>query len=156
MGSFFVTTLSDAIGKEGAGFFIVYSKTNIICTDSYPIDMKWKVEMEARALNRALEKISELNGRCSNIFISSNEFYKLLQGNEDLVQWHSSNYINEIRQRISYLTDPQIDLIHHSWNKIAILLANQGIKATQLSLYHQGMEKPKWLVKVIHQTRFHF
>lgn len=118
--------------------------------------MKWKVEMEGRALNRALEKISELNGRCSNIFISSNEFYKLLQGNEDLVQWRSSNYINEIRQRISYLTDPQIDLIHHSWNKIAILLANQGIKATQLSLYHQGMEKPKWLVKVIHQTRFHF
>ncbi|XP_039119998.1 heterogeneous nuclear ribonucleoprotein A3 homolog 1-like [Dioscorea cayenensis subsp. rotundata] len=50
----FISNLMDAEGNN-------FTERNQI-KNSYPIDMKWKVEMEARALNRALEKIK--GGAC--------------------------------------------------------------------------------------------
>lgn len=108
-----------------------------------------RVEMEAIALNFASQKIGEMNSRCLNIYNSSRELWEVIQRNENLLQWRSSNTVNETRHRLSSLLNPQIDLIQHSWNRFAALLASQGIKARHLSLFYQGMEKPKWIMKMV-------
>lgn len=144
------------IGKGGVGFCLIDYNTSIICVGSFPMELSGRVEMEAKALNVVMEKIPKLNWRCSNIFISSKELWDLIHHNAKTMQWWSYNQIHETKLWLARLFNFQIDLIQHSSNKIVANLANQGIKVGHLSLYHQGMEKAKWIMRIVHQMCFSF
>lgn len=113
-----------------------------------------RVEMESKALMEAVTTLTNSNKRWSNIYISSHKFLMAIQGQEEIYFWRHSKRINEIKHQLVLINNPQINLIHHSWNKIATALAGHGIKGNQLSLYHRGVEKPKWLMKLINQAGF--
>lgn len=73
MSIFFDAMWNKETCKDGADFYLVDSNAFIISAGSFPMEMSGRVEMEAKALNAAMQQNSELHGRCSNIFTSSRE-----------------------------------------------------------------------------------
>lgn len=142
-------------GKCGIGFTIIDSNAKVFCAGYCPINMEARIKLEAKALIVALKIVKEMGERCSNIYISSRDLREVLHRSDISYHWRHSNCIYENRQLIILLNKPHIDLIHQSWNKIIAALVGQEIKTIRLSLFHQGMEKPKWLMKMIDKVGFH-
>lgn len=124
LGFFAVAAWNEQTSKGGEGFMTVDSNANILCAGAETINISWRVEMEVVVIMSALKKIRECNGRCSNIYTSSNELWKMFQGNKGITQQDSYNQIDEFRQCLSIMNNPNINLIHHSWNNIAVALAS--------------------------------
>lgn len=70
--------------------------------------------------------------------------------------WLQPDLIEDLKELIQIMDHPQIELIPYHWKRIAIGLAGLGIQSTQLSLFHMGMEKPNWLMKMFTQAGFSF
>ena len=51
---------------------------------------------------------------------------------------------------------PSMVLVPREWTQIAIKLARHGNNSHLLSLFHQGMDLPRWLMKVTKQSGFYF
>lgn len=72
---------------------------------SHCITLEGKVEMESKALMVAITTLRDSNQRCSNIFISSHEFWMVMQGQEEIYNWDNSRRINEIKQQFALLNN---------------------------------------------------
>lgn len=155
LGVFSASAWNVATGKCGGGFILVDSDYKIVCAGFGPARLDSKVAMEAMALMAALRLINEDGGRCSHIFTSSMELWTALFSNEEVNLWRHSNCLDELCHLLGWLNWPRMELIHHAWNKAAAALAGKGINAVGLSLFHQGMEKPHWLMKILEGLGFH-
>lgn len=92
--------------------------------------------------------------KCSNIYTSSEELWRSILFNEDLVSWRQCASKASLVQLLNNLNQPHIEFIPQHWNHIATALAARGIHASQLSLFHSGMETPKWLMKLYNHSGF--
>lgn len=79
-----------------------------------------------------------------------------LLGNRESFHWRASNITNDIRYNLSLMNNPQINLIQHTSSKVAAALAGHGIKARHISLFHKGLDMPRWLMKMFENTGLHF
>lgn len=55
---------------------------------------------------------------------------------------------------INHMDNSHIGLIPWEWNKLATDIAGRSFTDTQLSLHHQGLEKPHWLMYLISSFGF--
>lgn len=102
----------------------------------------------------AIMIIKESKDRCSNIHISANELCKVLQQQVDIYQW-SQNWKIGGGQIVSSVSELSSNWTHPSCvEQNCCFSFGHGIQVTQLSLYHRGMEKSKWLMKLINQAGF--
>lgn len=66
--------------------------------------------------------------------------------------WRSSQVFKDLHNYLAMFHEPVVDLILGRWNKIASSLSMQGLHVSQLSLFHQGMELPRWLMRIVGST----
>lgn len=64
--------------------------------------------------------------------------------------------LNNIKQLISDLQCPSITSIPRDWNQLTNMLAVQQKISPTLPLFHQGMEKPKLLMRGVVSHGFYF
>lgn len=70
--------------------------------------------------------------------------------------WISIGAVDNLHQLMFQLNYYRLDYIPRSWNHIAIALAAHGTGHIPLSLFHRGMKKPSWLMKLIQDVGFNF
>lgn len=92
MGIFTTVAWNVATSKGGLGFIFIDSNANVCCVGSYPSCIEGKMEMEMRALNLTLLQFKDSREKCSNIYISFDELWKVLHLSEDLVQWRQKYF----------------------------------------------------------------
>lgn len=143
--------------KAGGGFIIVDSNTNIECAGFLPIDINWRVKMEIATIIEAMKVISDWNGRCSKIYISSNDCWEFVSSRQSgIISLESFKHHKWYQIQSFLMNNPQINLIQHTSNKVAAALAGHGIKARHISLFHKGLDMPRWLMKMFANTGLHF
>lgn len=93
LGIFSAASWNDATGKDGFGVIIIDSNAKVFCAGPCPTDMDARIELESKALTSAFKIVREKEERCSDIYISSKELWKVIHGHEDSYHWRHSNCI---------------------------------------------------------------
>ncbi|XP_039142228.1 uncharacterized protein LOC120279366 [Dioscorea cayenensis subsp. rotundata] len=154
LGVFSAAAWNITTGKGGLGFMAINSNVTVCCAGFCPSGLADGVDMNLKALCWALDYIIISRECCSNIFISSEDLWMKICSNEGLISWRQDRSLDCLRRLLLQLNQPRIDAIPHYWNRVAAALAGHGMHASQLSLFHMGLEKPKWLMKLSHQAGF--
>lgn len=131
------------------------SNAHVLCAGNDSVNSDTSFDLKSKALTVALKTVREMGRRCSSIYISSKDFWEVLHGLANHFHWMHSNCFKETKQELNLLHNPKIHLIQNSWNKVAATLAEKGIQASRLSLFHQSVERPRWLMKKITQAGLH-
>lgn len=96
------------------------------------------------------------NINISRIFVSFVELIKVLEDGSIINAWISNGAVANLRKLILQFSNYRMDNIPRHWNRIAIALAARGTNLIPLSLFHIGMEKPRWLMKITQDAGFRF
>ncbi|XP_039132528.1 uncharacterized protein LOC120269260 [Dioscorea cayenensis subsp. rotundata] len=154
MGIFSAAAWNSATGIGGLGFVLIDSNANVCCAGCVNCNFTSSVDMELKALNLALSYSMEARLRVSNVYISSVELWKALHLLENEVGWRHVHSFLHLRELLQLSNHPSVEVIPHQWNRIAAALAGHSISFPHLSLFHRGLEKPKWLMELISHAGF--
>lgn len=61
-----------------------------------------------------------------------------------------------IHQSRQFIDDPILETIPREWNTVTDRLVNMGRRSIELSLFHQGKDLPRWLMRACSSVGFGF
>lgn len=91
-----------------------------------------------------------------NIFASNWELKEAIRNGNRQDNWRLQTRINEVLQSINSAGHPNVHLIPRKWAGVAHCLAIHGANLHELSLYHQGRDLPKWIMKKLLANNLNF
>lgn len=156
LGIFSAAAWNEVTGKGGLGFVMLDSNGVVCCAGMAPCAFTGRLEIGFLAISLALHQCIVARNRCSHIYINSDDIWKAILHTDDLIHWRQKDAFDSLKAKLNILNNPKIDLIPHHWNRIATALAAHGINSAHLSLFHLGMERPFWLMKLINQSGFSY
>lgn len=121
-----------------------------------PIMEDTNITVDGSTILIALERVEELNLNCKHIYINNSDLWRFLHGLEEVNNWRAANSLANIKHQMRRFNEPPIHLIPAQWNKIAATMASKGVNAFQLSLFHKGMDLPRWLMRLLEHSFFNF
>ncbi|KAJ0988500.1 hypothetical protein J5N97_006856 [Dioscorea zingiberensis] len=143
-------------GKGGAGICIVDSNACILLAGCCSMQANSKMDAGAKAVLIAMEWAYRENYNIKRLLVSCTELWKTMNGQDSEIEWRSHPSITNLRQswlRHEHLT---MDFIPWKWNRMAGSLAGHGMNLVSISLFHRGMERPRWLMRKVEAAGFHF
>ena len=143
-------------GKGEAGFFVLDANGQIFLANSRHILVVSELDAHMKALKLALRCTQMENINLHKVFISSLGLLRLVEGVESESNWRLQEYRLDLQRLLLESDHPEVAIIPRQWNRLASSLAGRGFKATQLSLFHQGMERPRWLMRMIEWSGYNF
>lgn len=66
------------------------------------------------------------------------------------------NQASEIHLLLQSPENPILDVVLRDWNSIADKLPNLGRSSVEVSLFHQGKDLPRWIMKICRNDGFCF
>ncbi|XP_039117861.1 uncharacterized protein LOC120253623 [Dioscorea cayenensis subsp. rotundata] len=121
-----------------------------------PIMEDTNITVDGSTILIALKRVEELNLNCKHIYINNSDLWRFLYGLEEVNNWRAANSLANIKHQMRRFNEPPIHLIPAQWNKIAATMASKGVNAFQLSLFHKGMDLPRWLMRLLERSFFNF
>ncbi|XP_039143804.1 uncharacterized protein LOC120280896 [Dioscorea cayenensis subsp. rotundata] len=106
-------------------------------------------EAEAVALKSILQYLHQNNLKPRQMFITHEELARTIKHGVLLPCWRTTNLLVNIGAMMMILGDIQLHTIPKRWAKASSGLAVHGRNLHELTLFHQGCELPKWIMKVI-------
>ena len=113
-----------------------------------------ELEGHLKALSIALRCIQMENIIIHKAFFSSLELLKLMEDEGRDCTWRLQEQRVDVQRLLQEAGHPELLAVPRQWNSLALSLADRGLKATQLSLYHQGLDRPRWLMRTIERSGF--
>lgn len=91
-----------------------------------------------------------------NIFISCPELKDLYSSTNSRCGWHFRGRINTLTHLISASNQPRIHIIPKDWMSPAHKLAYFASNLHTTSLYHSGLDLPRWIMRCFYSAGFFF
>ncbi|KAJ0978766.1 hypothetical protein J5N97_014240 [Dioscorea zingiberensis] len=142
-------------GKGGAGFCIVDSNACILLAGC-SMQANSKMDAGAKAVLIAMEWAYRENYNIEGLLVSCTELWKTMNGQDSEIEWRSHPSITDLRQNWLRHEHLRMDFIPWKWNRMAGSLARHGMNLVSISLFHRGMERPRWLMRMVEAVGFHF
>ncbi|KAJ0980786.1 hypothetical protein J5N97_009041 [Dioscorea zingiberensis] len=143
-------------GKGGAGFCIIDSNACILLAGCCPMQIYSKMDAGVKSVLTAMNWAQRENLSIQGTLVSCTDVWKAANGHDNDADWRMQPLIIELRQKLLNSGQQKLDFIPWKWNKIAGSLAGHGIKLVSLSLFHRGMERPRWLMRIVEASGYHF
>lgn len=99
-----------------------------------------------KAMIIALECVRDKNLRIKSALSICSNITQAINGDGCDNVWRSSQWIAMLQQLLLNAGSPSMVLISREWNQIVIKLDRPGNNSHSLSLFHQGMDLPRWLM----------
>ncbi|XP_039145745.1 uncharacterized protein LOC120282984 [Dioscorea cayenensis subsp. rotundata] len=149
----FVSSLGKGEARDyGAGFYLSNACSQIICAGCCNNLADSILEADALALLIALGSLHASDLSSCTIFIASNDLYHLIQSDAIHFAWRLRPLISSLSDYLSSLGHPRICIIPKAWLAIANSLALHGLNSHVLTLFHQGKDLPRWLMRQLLQS----
>ncbi|KAH7672365.1 hypothetical protein IHE45_09G049900 [Dioscorea alata] len=114
------------------------------------------LDAKIKALLIAMHSVRMENRQISRIFIISSDIIKVLNGSTNLTGQTTYGVTADLRHLLLSLGCPRVDCIPRNSSRVAQTHAYQGIKSVPISMFHIGMDMPRWLMKVIEDAGFNY
>ncbi|KAJ0978384.1 hypothetical protein J5N97_013858 [Dioscorea zingiberensis] len=136
-------------GKGGAGFCIIDSNACVLLAGCCPMQICSKMDAGVKSVLTAISWAQRENFSIQGTLVSCTEVWKAVNGHDNEADWRLQPLIIELRQKLLNSGQQRLDYIPWKWNKIAGSLAGHGINLVSISLFHRGMERPRWLMRMV-------
>lgn len=137
------------------GFALVNSDKFVILASACNSIAESSLQAELKTLEEALRN-------CVNMDLHPNHIYSdcthVLEIHRDdlAADWQLREHVLEIRRQIRSCSSIQLEYILRNLNKLADELQKFTLRNHVVSLYHKGLELPKWLVEAADAIDFKF
>lgn len=158
----FVSSLGNCkTGAFGAGFFLSNTNSQIICGGCCNNRADSVLEAEALALTTALGSDLAMNLHVNTIFIANSDLHRLINADIPSHAWRLDALILSIPDSFKFGSSsksghPQSQITPNAWMGAAISLALFGVNSHMLTLFHQGKDLSRWLMKHFLKLGFSF
>lgn len=116
-----------------------------------------ELDAQIKALLVDVKYIADSDSQVKHVFISSSELYDATFLDNPQCDWLSTDDISLMKNIIAAIGNPpQLLVIPKGWDAIAKRPAGLGFGLHGLTLYHQGRDLPRWLMKCIYSNGFSF
>lgn len=99
------------------------------------------------AISFALYSCSSWGTVIKTIFSSNEDLVKAVKQGFFENVWKMNLQVNALRELIANSGGPRLIATPKCWNRAASSLAMHGLNHHDISLFHQGRDLPKWLMK---------
>lgn len=93
---FSLRSLESATGKDGIGFFFIDTNGNVCYAGLGPCMFAEKLEIGLKPLCLALHHCNDAREKCSNIYINSDDVWKVIVLYDDLICWRHMDSIDTV------------------------------------------------------------
>ncbi|XP_039113706.1 uncharacterized protein LOC120249264 [Dioscorea cayenensis subsp. rotundata] len=132
----------------GAGFLLVNSDYVVSLAGCGPVLINSETDAEIKALSLALQ-VAGLHGvRFRHIFLSCSALHSSLMTDGVVDDWLAAAVFSGLQSQLCEMDFPSIHVIPRDWNLCAARLASHNVSLHSLSLFFQGRDLPRWLMKV--------
>lgn len=112
-----------------------------------PIYAESELEAELKAINVALRYLAARQLTFKHIYTSCSKLHGAIKRGNPQNDWRIEPEITTAIDYLNNLGSTLIYFIPRSWARIAFQLAIHGARLHELTLYHQGRDLPKWIMK---------
>lgn len=116
--------------------------------------MSSRLDAEAKALTVALNSISNNNASIQHIFLSYSDLLLVINTRNSHNAWRADPWISIIHNLLVAIGDPMIYLIPKGRMEATAKLATHGFSLHTISLFHQGRDLPRWIMKAFVSDSF--
>lgn len=138
----------------GLSFIVIDSSDMVTCAGINQLTATSHTEASGAALLIAFSWAVSDASSIQKVFISDPGLWRVLQGFDNDINWRLDQMLHELRSLLLQLSIPQVSLIPRDCNRLAIEIAGKGFNVPFLSLFHQGLEKPRWLMNAVQKFGF--
>ena len=143
---------ADQVG--GCGFYILNSNKGIVVAGCSRIHAESLLEAEPVAIEVGLKIAAEWILKIEVVFTDCLEARKVLERNTSHNVWRTNNKIAKLRRGLNR-SNTNVEVIPREWNELADELAAHGRRTPEISLFHQGLDLPFWLMRSIKRAGYH-
>lgn len=144
-----------ATSTRGLGFAVINSHKCVLIAGCKRIDAESSLEAKMKALEMGIMLAVDWCLRIHTTFIDCLGIKIILNDGRGNNTWREIQTITRLKQ-ILVLQNPEIAVIPRIWNTLADRLAVQGRTSHTISLFHQGLDFPRWLMKATKIAGFTF
>ena len=135
---------------------IVLTSKCFIFTGCHQDLAKSSLKTELITMESALSITAELRMGIDHIFTDYTDLRDAVRKDYEPGNWRIHNRVNNISNLVMHNLNSTIEVIPRDWNLLVDHLVTQGKLFPEISLFHQGRELPRWLMKLYQTTCFHF
>ena len=152
-------TYASWINKDnicGADFAVITSNFQIILVGHCSLVADSSLEAELKALKVGISYARDRWIRIDNIFTNCATVGQALNLICSDNMWRHTNQLKSIKHLIGEVGNPKVEVILRDWNMLAHILARKDTLSPKISLYHEGLDLLRWIMKEIEDHGLHF
>lgn len=138
------------------GFALVNSDKFVILAGAYNSMAESSLQAELKTLEEALRNCVNMDLHPNHIYSDCTHVGELIHRDDLAMDWRLREHVLEIRRQIRSCSSIQLEYIPRNLNKLADKLEKFTLRNPVVSLYHKGLELPKWLVEAADAIDFKF
>ena len=114
------------------------------------------LEVELKALEVRLSYARAWQIQIANIFTDCVAVAQAWNLNRSDNIWRLLNLTNNLKHIVEKMGNPKVEVIPRDWKFLADDLARKGSLSPTISLFHRGLDLPRWLMRTIEDLGLHF
>ncbi|XP_039136660.1 uncharacterized protein LOC120273975 [Dioscorea cayenensis subsp. rotundata] len=146
---FVASTSHREANTHGAGFHLTNGYSQFVCAGYCNNFAESTLEAKSLALLIALGSLHASDLQVKTIFIACSELFNIIKHGCDPQAWRLNPLILSINDYLSSFDLPRVCIIPKAWMNVANNLAIHGVNSHALTLFHQGKDLPRWLMKQV-------
>lgn len=140
---------NEETSSAGCGFLVYDHQAKFIMAGSCWCPAASELEAELMALCFGLHCCRSGGTNIKTILASNEILVEAFKHGFFIDCWRLNWQVSAIKELFAHFGDPKMNTIPRCWNQATSSIALHGLNHHNISLFHQGMDLPKWLMNCI-------